>query len=126
MDGKKYKSGTGNWKIFSWREPTEGQGAFTCGGSSSKSTSTRYENVVSISTGNGVLCVLYISTSKCQHLACLGLFPCVFWIRLVNTGLPESVPVCVLDKANIQFNIFIQSYKPTQTNPVIRCVQKTP
>ena len=34
VDGKKYKSGTGNWEIFSWKEPTEGQGAFTCSGSS--------------------------------------------------------------------------------------------
>ena len=24
---KKYKSGTGNWKIFSWKEPTGGKGA---------------------------------------------------------------------------------------------------
>ena len=34
---KKYKSGTGNWEIFSWKEPTGGQGGFTCSGSS-KST----------------------------------------------------------------------------------------
>ena len=34
---KKYKSGTGNGEIFSWNKPTEGQGAFTCSGSS-KST----------------------------------------------------------------------------------------
>ena len=32
---KKYKSGTGNWEIFSWNEPTGGKGAFTCGSSES-------------------------------------------------------------------------------------------
>ena len=24
--GKKYKNGTGSWKIFSWKEPTKGNG----------------------------------------------------------------------------------------------------
>ena len=29
VDGKKYKSGTGNWEIFSWKEPTGGQRGLT-------------------------------------------------------------------------------------------------
>ena len=28
---KKYKSGTGNGRIFSWIKPTGGRGAFSCG-----------------------------------------------------------------------------------------------
>ena len=27
---KKYMNETGKWKIFSWKEPTGGKGAFTC------------------------------------------------------------------------------------------------
>ena len=27
---KKYKTRTGNWEIFSWKEPNGGKGAFTC------------------------------------------------------------------------------------------------
>ena len=27
---RKYKNRTGNWEIFSWKEPTGGKGAFTC------------------------------------------------------------------------------------------------
>ena len=65
------------------RSQLEDKELFTCGTSEFTLTLkkfSRYENVLSILIGNGVLCVLYILTS--------------------NTGLPRSVPMCVLDKAS--------------------------